>query len=172
MCDIFSVIPAPRRAQRACAGNPDPRIRDFWAAGAARQLGPGMTEWRPPRSAPFSHSRASVSEANTRRESRIRDSQTVRAVRELGPGMTLGRRPALRLSRHPARGGGFTRARAGPSLPRHHLSRNLRVSAPSKWRTRTWSKTSGAISRAFTPMRSYVLSTGAQWVMQPQCLQR
>jgi len=49
-------------------------IRDSPVARALREPDRGMTEWRPPRSAPFSHSRASVSEANTGRESRVRGS--------------------------------------------------------------------------------------------------
>src|SRR5271156_5293145 len=60
---------------------------------------------------------------------------------------------------------------SGPRL-RAHQSRNFQLSKPSRWRTRTRARTSGAISRAFTPMRSRVLSTAVQWVTQPQFLQR
>jgi hypothetical protein len=49
-----------------------------------------------------------------------------------------------------------------------HSSRHFHVSAPSSRRGRAAAKTSGAISRAFTPMRSAGWSTAAQWVTQPQ----
>ena len=64
-------------------------------------------------------------------------------------------------------------ARADSGVPAAECAEAVRLAGPpvihQAMRRR---QTSGGMRRAFTPMRSWLLSTGAQCVMQPQCLHR